>query len=149
MSPENALSRKLDMQAFWTSSHSTTAVKAIWKLPRPLYSPLNRHFSSPNLCHAHRFTIVKLLKKQDWEDLFVFLFHIVANKMPHLHYTSLYQLLVFTNIFATTRQLRYYINRVCKLKNWYIQNNLQSIVMCKGRSNQEKTNVVANYEHSL
>ena len=57
------------MQAFKTSSHSTTAVKAIWKLQRPLYSPLNRHFNSPNLRYAHQSMIVKLLRKQDWEDL--------------------------------------------------------------------------------
>jgi len=38
-------------------------------LQRPLCSPLNRHCISPNLCHTHRSTIIKLLRKQDWEVL--------------------------------------------------------------------------------
>ena len=45
------------------------AVKAIWKFQRPLCSPLNRHFRSPNLHHVHHCTIVKLLRKQDWAYL--------------------------------------------------------------------------------
>ena len=53
----------------YASSDSTTAVKASWKLQRPLYLPLNRHCISPNLCYTHWSTIIKLLRKQDSEDL--------------------------------------------------------------------------------
>ena len=35
-------------------------------------------------------------------------------------------------------------NRVCKLKNQYLQNNLQSIVLPRGGSNHGNTNLEAN-----
>ena len=41
------------------------------------------------------------------------------------------------------------LGRVRKPKNRYPQNNLQSIVMCWGRSNQEKTVVAANFVYLL
>jgi len=41
------------------------------------------------------------------------------------------------------------LSRDCKPKYRYPQNNLQSIVMCWGRSNQENTIVAANFVHSL
>ena len=94
--------------SFLYKFYSTTAVKAIWKLHRPLYSLVNRHFRSLSLCHA-----IDPQSSSWWgnrtEKTFVFLFHIVANKRPYLHYTSLYQLLVFTNVFAMTKWLRWYI----------------------------------------
>ena len=39
------------------------------------------------------------------------------------------------------------IDRVRKLKNRYLQIDLQTIVMCRGRSNQENTRVAANFVH--
>ena len=83
------------MQAFQTSCHSTTAVKAIWKLQRPLYSPLSRCFVIPYLCHDHRSTIIKLLSKLDWENFPRFFFHKVANKRPYIHYTLYIFVLTF------------------------------------------------------
>ena len=46
----------------------------------------------------------KLLRKGNRTEkiFFAFLFHIVANKRPYLHYTSSYQLLVFTDDQAIT-----------------------------------------------
>ena len=70
---------------------------------------LNRtHFQVTNNQQVHRSTIVKLLRKQGWEDLRISFPH-SSKQRPYLHYTSSYQLLVFTNAFATTRQLRWYI----------------------------------------
>ena len=42
------------------------------------------------------------------KNFFVFLFHMVVNKRPYLHYTSSYQLLFVTILFATTRRLQWY-----------------------------------------
>ena len=75
-------------RAFKRSSCSATAVKALWKFQRPLYSPLNRCFIRLNLRHTHQSTMVKLLRKQDWEDLLYASFHMEANtKKPYLYYT--------------------------------------------------------------
>ena len=62
------------LQAFLTIicklSKQAPIVQWLLKLSeRPLYSPLNRHFHSPNLHHAHHCTIIKLLRKQDWAYL--------------------------------------------------------------------------------
>ena len=101
--PENWI-----MCKFLNKLHSTTAIKAIWKLHRPLYSLVNRHFRGFSLCHT-----IDPQSSSWWgnrtEKNFVFLFHIVANKRPYLHYTSLYQLLVFTNVFAMTKWLQWYM----------------------------------------
>ena len=40
-----------------------------------------------------------------------------------------------------------HIARVRKPKNRYLQIDLQTIVMCRGRSNQEITRVAANFVH--
>ena len=61
---ENWIIRKLFKQA----PINTTAVKSFLKTSKTtsLYSPsLHKHFISPNLCHTHRSTIVKLLMTQD------------------------------------------------------------------------------------
>ena len=73
--PENWIIRKPFKQApirkpfKQAPIRSTMAVKTIRKLQRLLYWSLNRHLSSPNLRHTHQSMIVKLLRKQDWEDL--------------------------------------------------------------------------------
>jgi len=76
--------QKLDhMQAFQTSSNNKMAVKTIWKVQRPLHSPLNRHFSSLNLHQIHWSTIIKLLRAQDLEYLLCVSFPQSSKKRPY------------------------------------------------------------------